>query len=146
MVTADEARRLRVNKSSINHQTYKEIYGKITNRIKAAAAQGQTQLEYRIPPFVPGRPLYDVTHAARYASEKMTISGFRVRVHGEILSIDWRPEPAKRPRVRDGKASASTPVPAVRARPKKDVGLPRQFGSSACISQKLDDLKAKLNW
>lgn len=140
MVTADEARRLRVNKSSINHQTYKEIYGKITNRIKAAAAQGQTHLEYRIPPFVPGRPLYDVTHAARYASEKMTISGFRVRVHGEILSIDWRPEPAKRPRVRDGKA------PAVRARPKKEVGLPRQFGSSAGISQKLDDLKAKLNW
>lgn len=145
MVTADEARRLRVNKSSINHQTYKEIYGKITNRIKAAAAQGQTQLEFRIPPFVPGRPLYDVTHAARYASEKMTISGFRVRAHGEILSIDWRPEPAKRPRTRD--APASTPVPAVRARPKKEeVGLPRQFGSSACISQKLDDLRLKLNW
>lgn len=142
MVTAEEARRLRVTKGSVNHETYKGIYAKIQNRIKVAAARGDTSIQYRIPPFVPGRPIYDITHALRYNRDKLKLAGFRVVETEDVLGIDWRvvekPPPPK----------SKKPKPKAKP-PEKPLATSNQmtssFGTSAGISSKLADLKKKLN-
>ena len=138
MVTADEARRIRVRKGSVNHETYKGIYEKISNRITAAAQRGETYVEYRIPPIVPGRPIYDVTHAIRYNADKLRLAGFTVDPVDDLLKIDWKPKPKPKPR--------QTPQSPARPKPPQPTQQKVNFKSSGAISQKLMDLKKKLNW
>jgi len=141
MVTADEARRIRVRKGSVNHETYKGIYEKISNRITAAAQRGETSVDYRIPPIVPGRPMYDITHAVRYNADKLRLAGFTVDPVDDLLKIDWKPKPKPKPR--------QTPQSPVRPKPQQPKPKPQQkvnFKSSGAITQKLMDLKKKLNW
>jgi hypothetical protein len=134
MVTAEEARRLRVTKGSVNHETYKSIYAKIQNRIKVAAARGDTSIQYRIPPLVPGRPIYDITHALRYNRDKLKLAGFRVVDTDDVLDIDWRI------------VAAEKKMPPPRQKAKKPPETSSSgFGTSAGISSKLADLKKKLN-
>jgi hypothetical protein len=138
MVTAEEARRLRVTKGSVNHETYKGIYAKIQNRIKVAAARGDTSIQYRIPPFVPGRPMYDITHALRYNRDKLKLAGFRVVETEDVLGIDWRVvEKPPPPKSKKAKPKAKPP--------EKPLTTLSSFGTSAGISSKLADLKKKLN-
>lgn len=137
MVTADEARRLRVTKGSVNHETYKSIYVKIQNRIKIAAARGDTSIQYRIPPLVPGRPIYDVTHALRYNRDKLKLAGFRVVDTDDVLDIDWR--------VAEKLPAQQHPKPKPKPPPEKKPLETSSFGTSAGISSKLADLKKKLN-
>jgi len=132
MVTADEARRLRVNKGNVNHETYKEIYGKVSGRIKSAATRGETSLEYRIPPLIPGRPMYNISHAVRYNSDKLRNAGFEVSVDGDLLRINWSTD--NKPQQTEKKAKKVVPPAVI---------FPK---SSATISQSLQDLKNKLKW
>ena len=138
MVTADEARRIRVRKGSVNHETYKGIYEKISNRITAAAQRGETSVDYRIPPIIPGRPIYDVTHAIRYNADKLRLAGFTVDPVDDLLKIDWKPKPKPKPR--------QTPQSPARPKPPQPTQQKVNFKSSGAISQKLMDLKKKLNW
>ena len=138
MVTADEARRIRVRKGSVNHETYKGIYEKISNRITAAAQRGETSVDYRIPPIIPGRPIYDVTHAIRYNADKLRLAGFTVDPVDDLLKIDWKPKP--KPKARQ------TPQSPARPKPPQPTQQKVNFKSSGAISQKLMDLKKKLNW
>ena len=138
MVTADEARRIRVRKGSVNHETYKGIYEKISNRITAAAQRGETSVDYRIPPIIPGRPIYDVTHAIRYNADKLRLAGFTVDPVDDLLKIDWKPKP--KPKARQTSQSPARPKPPQPTQQKVN------FKSSGAISQKLMDLKKKLNW
>ncbi len=138
MVTADEARRIRVNKGAVNHETYKEIYGKITNRIKLAAARGDSNLEFTIPPLIPGRPMYEMSHAMRYNRDKLIHNGFRVdTLSNDMLRIDWKP---------DADASKNTQPRKTVAPAAKTPALTKSFGSSTGISEKLQLLKQKLKW
>ena len=138
MVTADEARRIRVRKGSVNHETYKGIHEKISNRITAAAQRGETYVEYRIPPIVPGRPIYDINHAIRYNADKLRLAGFTVDPVDDLLKIDWKPKP--KPKARQ------TPQSPARPKPPQPTQQKVNFKSSGAISQKLMDLKKKLNW
>ena len=135
---------MRVNKGSVNHETYKDMYGKIQNRIKTAAARGATFVEYRIPPMVPGRPIYDVSHAVRYNQEKLRNAGFAVEVtDGDVLRVDWKkPAAAAAPRAQPKPQFQSPRQP----QPKKKTELGPAFGTSESISQKLANLKEKLKW
>ena len=136
MVTADEARRIRVKKGAVNHETYKEIYGKITNRIKLAAARGDSDLEFTIPPLIPGRPMYDMMHAMRYNRDKLVHNGYRVDTFSnDTLRIDWKPD-----------ANAPKTQPRKTVAPAKTPALTKSFGSSTGISEKLQLLKQKLKW
>ena len=143
MVTAAEARQLRVSKGAVNHETYKEIYGKLSNRIKLAAARGETSLEYRVPPLVPGRPMYDMSHAVRYNADKLRHAGFAVDARDDVLTVDWKPPPAPPKAVAAKKKAAATPAAAAQTPPKNTfVGS----GPSTAISKKLQDLRKKLKW
>lgn len=135
MVTAEEARELRVKKGAVNHETYKEIYGKVCNRIKAAAARGSTSTEFKIPPFVPGRPMYTMSHAVRYNADKLRHAGFVVTLADDAdkLKIDWSPRTAS--------PSQKKKKPAVQEPKKK---LDAEYGTSSGITRKLEDLKKKL--
>lgn len=147
MVTADDARTLRSNKGIVNHQTYKLIYERIQHRIQYAAKKGYTQTEYTIPPIVPGRPMYDVSHAVRYTRDKLRYNGFKVtEVHPDVLLIDWKPKKgtfvpnlaaaATRPQETSPlKINESKPPPA---RKKKQQ-------NSSKILDTLESLKSKLN-
>jgi hypothetical protein len=137
MVTAEEARRLRVTKGSVNHETYKSIYAKIQNRIKVAAARGDTSIQYRIPPLIPGRPMYDITHALRYNRDKLKLAGFNVFETDDVLDIDWRVVAEKPPPL-------PPPINPKTIRKRKPLES-ASFGTSAGISSKLADLKKKLD-
>lgn len=134
MVTAEEARRLRLNKGTVNHETYKEIYNKISGRIRQAASRGGTQLEYRIPPLIPGRPMYAISHAVRYNTDKLRNAGFSVEVKDpDILAIDWKTKDTTDP------PKKSRPAPK-----KPPTDLASDFGSATSIRKKLESLKQKL--
>lgn len=143
MVTAEEARRIRVRKGSVNHETYKGIHEKICNRITTAAQRGDTSVEYRIPPIVPGRPIYDINHAIRYNADKLRHAGFTVDPEDDLLKIDWKPQPQPQHHA-DSTPKKPKPKPKPKPTPKKPTSL--NFKSSGAISQKLLDLKKKLNW
>jgi hypothetical protein len=146
MVTADEARRIRVRKGSVNHETYKGIYETISKRITAAAQRGETSIEYRIPPLVPGRPIYDIKHAIRYNHDKLRHAGFAVDTHDDLLKIDWKPPP---PPPKKDKKHPTEPKPKPKPKTtttKTTTKLSTDFKSSSAISQKLLDLKKKLKW
>lgn len=97
MVTADEARQLRADRGSVNHETYKSIYTKVCARIKNAASRGDTKTEYRIPGLVLGRPPYDISHAIRYNRDKLVNTGFRVTTTDDTLHVDWGGDSKKPP-------------------------------------------------
>jgi hypothetical protein len=110
MVTADEARQIRSDRGNVNHETYKDINTKINNRIKLAASRGETNTQYRIPHLVPGRPLYEISHAIRYNRDKLLRAGFRVDVVEDTLRVDWKPIPPKPKKENPKKEPPETPT------------------------------------
>lgn len=151
MVTADDARTLRSNKGLVNHQTYKMIYERMQHRIQHAARKGYTQVDYTIPPIVPGRPMFDVSHAVRYTRDKLRYNGFLVtEIEPDVLRIDWKPKKGTFvPNVRQKKqmeSAASAPPPAFSFTSSSSSG-----GRSGGTKKKerlldtLQSLKAKLN-
>jgi hypothetical protein len=156
MVTADDARTLRSNKGVVNHQTYKMIYERIQHRIQYAARKGYTQTDYTIPPIVPGRPMFDVSHAVRYTRDKLRYNGFRVtEIEEDVLRIDWKPDrgtfvPNKAATVAPSAAS-STPTPilvnkpvAPSSRSKKSQKKTKEIPPGKLL-ETLQNLKSKLN-
>jgi hypothetical protein len=88
----------RIKKARVNHETYKQLYTALHDRIKRRASTNVTHLLYVVPPIVPGRPVYDPIHAARYITDKLRRGGFRVEsAQGHVLFIDWTPRPAVLP-------------------------------------------------
>lgn len=102
MVTAADMHAIRVQKSRVNHETYKEIYGRVSERIKVHGNMGARDIVLKIPSYVAGRPLYDVTHATRYVVEKLKLAGFEVRAQSDdTVYVSWKrppPAPKKPPR------------------------------------------------
>lgn len=93
-LTVDDVRQIRAQKAGVNHATYKTIYNNIETAITRRAARGDTSLEYVVPPFIPGRPMYQLDHAIRYCREKLHLNGFNVSVKdGDVLLVDWKPPP-----------------------------------------------------
>lgn len=166
MVTADEARQLRLGKAAVNHATYKGIFEKIDQRIRARASRGAVTLEYRVPGLVPGRPVYDSRHAVRYCAEKLRQRGFVVTTTegapaGTLLHVDWRPSTARPAAAAAATATAAaaaanaanaatTGPPPPRAPPRAPAAggnaLPALGASRGTISSRLDDLRRRLNW
>ena len=145
MATADEARRLRVEKGAVNHETYRGIFDKIVQRIELRAKRGGTEIEYRVPPIVPGRPIFDLGHAVRYCRDKLTHRGFRVTIADDvILVVDWKPTTVQQqPHQQPAKKALppTTPTQTTSAPPKKS-----QPTSTKDITKRLELLARKLNW
>ena len=159
MVTADEARQLRVSKGAVNHATYKGIFEKIAERVRRRASRGESTLEYGVPALVPGRPVYDPRHAVRYCVDKLTQRGFVVEETppgSGTLAINWRKEIQKPPKALP-KALPQQPKAPPKPATQQPKALPPAAGPRpACarapgprpgpMSQRLEDLRRRLNW
>lgn len=114
MVTAADMHAIRVQKSRVNHETYKEIYARASERIKVHGNMGATDVVLKIPSYVAGRPVYDVTHATRYVVEKLKLAGFEARAQsGDTVYASWKhppPAPKKPPRPPPQPQTATTGI------------------------------------
>lgn len=162
MVTADDARQLRKQKGTVNHETYKMIYGRVQARISHAASKGRIETDFSIPSIIPGRPMFDVTHAVRYVRDKLRYNGFRVtELDVDVIRINWKPDkkarhppppppPPPRKTVLPGKISP--PSRDTVSPPQRDtieIQLPEEKGKrgrkkSTSLSKSLQELKDKL--
>lgn len=94
MLTVADLHREREARARVNHETYKQLHAQVQDRIRARAANKAVSLTWQVPPFVPGRPVYTVSHAARYVSDKLRRGGFDVTVIApqpdvHVLIIAW---------------------------------------------------------
>lgn len=109
MLTVADLQRDRQAKALVNHETYKQLLHQVQRLVRARADNRGTDLLWPVPPLVPGRPVYTVSHAARYVADKLRRGGFQVLeaapqpgVH--VLYITWSvapPKETKRGRRRD---------------------------------------------
>ena len=144
-ISASEARELRVAKGAVNHESYKEIYGRVAARIRTAAARGDTSLAFTVPPLIPGRPLYDIEHAVRYNVDKLRRDGFAVQRDPETdatLHVDWKPTAAEKAAGVKKKPKPKPPPPP----PPHASFQGSQSTAAKGLTQKLADLKARLRW
>lgn len=133
MLTVRELQDQRLAVAAVNHETYKGLLHQVQNRLRTRAENKCTDLAWQVPPLVPGRPVYTVSHAARYISDKLRHGGFRVDNLGiaadvHVLHISWDSSGggSKQPVSRE-------PTPAAAAVP-----------SVADASRSLEKLKARL--
>ena len=116
VLTAADAQNIRLAKRNVSHETYKQIFEMVINRIQNKAEMNQTSLRYRIPHFLVGRPAINVHHAARYVSEKLRFYGYKSsfhEMHGHyFVDVDWSREPVRVPKKpRDIKRPKQTSAP-----------------------------------
>lgn len=96
LLTVNDVQKIRIDRARVNHETYKQLYKTVHERIRRRASVNSTHLTYAVPPFVPGRPVYTPGHAARYITDKLRRGGFGVMAvqdGGTTLFIDWTPRP-----------------------------------------------------
>ena len=138
LLTADEVNGVRARRASVNHETYKVILQRVYDRIRHQAAMNRSDLAYALPAIVPGRPVYDATHAMRYVTDKLRLGGFEVETDGPTVYVSWKPRaPAKKPRhaaSRKGDAGSAAAKPAAAAKP-----------TPGDLSRRLEILKYKLD-
>lgn len=142
LLTAAEVQRVRTDRAAVNHATYKGILEKLYDRIRHHAAMNHTTLEYSVPGLVPGRPMYDVSHATRYVVEKLRLGGFRVEVADTgALTVDWTPAPPREKRDKPPTNKHHQP----KARAPSSAPAPHGAPSAAGLSRRLQILKHKLD-
>lgn len=98
MLTVRELQQKREARAKVNHETYKFLLRQAQDRVRLRAENKCTDLLWQVPPLVPGRPIYTVSHAARYITDKLRRGGFEVTpaapapdVH--VLYISWKAQP-----------------------------------------------------
>ena len=100
MLTVADLQRDRQAKALVNHETYKQLLHQVQRLLRTRADNRGTDLLWPVPPLVPGRPLYTVSHAARYVAEKLRRGGFQVLAASpqpgvHVLYITWSVAPPK---------------------------------------------------
>ena len=78
-----------IERHRINHETYRIIYDKCVDAIKARNATGSSWLKFTVVSYIPGRSLYKLEHAKRYVAEKLKRGGFLVEEFEGDLVICW---------------------------------------------------------
>ena len=141
LLTADEVNGVRVRRASVNHETYKLIVQRVYDRIRHQAAMNRSDLAYAVPAIVPGRPVYDATHALRYVTEKLRLGGFEVATDGPMVYVSWKPpkNSAKNPH------ETTTAPTATHKKPSKPKHRPAAKPTPGDLSRRLEILKYKLD-
>jgi len=93
VLSAQDAQQIRLAKREVSHETYKILFGNVIALIRRRAEANETDVVYRVPHYILGRPTINVKHAARYISEKLKIYGYKAH-YKEIndtyfVEIDW---------------------------------------------------------
>lgn len=133
MLTVEDLQTQRQARATVNHETYKQLWKQVQGTIRTRATNNFKDLMWQIPPLVPGRPVFNAAHAARYVSEKLRLGGFVVSVASpapdvQMLYITWPPRP--------------TPPP--QKQKHHHTTTPARTTTSEFDSRSLDKLKAKL--
>jgi hypothetical protein len=126
VLSAQDAQQIRLSKRSVSHETYKILFGSAIQLVKRHAEADNTNVIYKVPHFILGRPTINVKHAARYISEKLALYGYKSRYYemnnAYFVEIDWsiakvvvdkKPRDIRRPKVLDADIK-SNPAEAVR--------------------------------
>lgn len=148
MLTVHELRRQREAKARVNHETYKQLLGQVQGRIRARADNKFQDLMWQVPLMVPGRPLFAVSHAARYVSEKLRRGGFDVTVVAPqpdvaILCISWSVKKERDDKRGDNNNAPPAPPPPPPPPPSSRPAPLRHSMEEA--SRSLEKLKARLH-
>jgi len=93
MLTVHDVRHLAEDKSKVNRDIYKELlrmcYRKI--RTKIQLDKKTKSVEFVLPPFIIGKPVYNTAHAVRYITDALRKGGFRTEVleEGRVVLVMW---------------------------------------------------------
>lgn len=132
MLTIDDLRHQRLQRATINHETYKMLYSMVSRKIVEMqhVRPPVYTLTWAIPPMIPGRPLYKLERAARYIGDKLRRGKFECTERGTgTLFIDWE-------------AAYKAPGPAAKKK-KKDKAPQLKTASSSSSSSRLAGLAAR---
>lgn len=140
MLTVADLQRGREAKARVNHETYKQLLRQVEGHLRSRAENRGSDLLWQVPPLVPGRPVYAVSHAARYITDKLRHGGFEVSVASpqpdvRVLYITWSPV-----------ARDETGGPAARRARREEPVVPRRPEPIRVrdASHSLERLKARL--
>ncbi len=128
-LTVGELHKRREDRAKVNHETYRQLWGQVQERVRLRAANGFTDLLWQVPPLVLGRPVYKVSHAARYVCDKLRLGGFEVTTSApsddvRLIYASWKLPPPPAKTVRGPAPSALRPPepPPRRAAPVDHAG------------------------
>lgn len=97
VLTASDAQQIRLAKSNVSHETYKILFETATQRVRNKAEMNETNMIYKIPHYIVGRPLFNVKHAARYVAEKLRIYGYNTNFYENngtyFVNVCWKATP-----------------------------------------------------
>jgi len=72
------------------YKLFDSIIKKCHNRIKLNADNKQTHCFYQIPPFIFGKPLYDIDELKEYVSKSLKLNGFEIKDYPNYyIYINW---------------------------------------------------------
>jgi hypothetical protein len=102
VLTASDAQQIRLQKSNVSHETYKILFETATQRVKNRAEMNETNMVFKVPHYLVGRPLFNVKHAARYVSEKLRIYGYTTSFYEDngtyFVNVCWKATPVVIPK------------------------------------------------
>ena len=117
VLTAAGAQQIRLAKRNVSHETYKYLFESAVQRVRSQAEMDCTDMVFKVPHYVVGRPLFNVKHAARYVSEKLAIYGYATRFYANgdtyFVHVCWRATPVvvpKKPKDVKKQPSTSTDI------------------------------------
>jgi hypothetical protein len=89
LFTVDDAKKIVVEKSNVNRETYKEILELCYRRIRSKinADKKSREVVFVLPPFIVGKPVYNKDHAVRYIVGKLKHGGFKAVPENDNCSI-----------------------------------------------------------
>lgn len=93
MLTVQDVKHMAVDKSKINRDIYKELLHMCYRKIRAKIQMDKKtkSVEFVLPPFIIGKPVYNTRHATRYIIDSLHKGGFRTEVieDGRLIRVAW---------------------------------------------------------
>lgn len=90
MLSLAEIATMRNARADVNHETYKLILEQCMHTIRPHVLYSNS-VDYTLPPWIPGRPLYDLDHAIRYLTDKLSYHGYTVTRKGtHTIKVGWK--------------------------------------------------------
>ena len=72
------------------NKVYDELYKLVNNAIKFAWTHNKSDCTYKLSPFIPGLPIYNINEARQYIVKKLQNNGFNVYTESiDVISVHW---------------------------------------------------------
>lgn len=93
VISLEDIQNIEKNRKQIKKKIYKKIYEQFNKKIKAGVELGHKQIILRIPGFLLGYPVYDVSKAGDYIQRQFELSNFIVhRISYQDIYVSWKVE------------------------------------------------------